>query len=165
MKAYFFFIFILVALTNCAQLPLSIERSETGHIRGEEAADPTSKGISLNKWINDEISKSLSINNDNLINNKEKLWKASLAKLSFMPVLEASKEDYFILTDWFSIEKDINSRIKIDVYIVGDDLTKDSLDIRIFIQELKNNNWIKSSSDNDVLIKIQNSIIDYAASI
>lgn len=82
-----------------------------------------------------------------------------------MPVLEANKEDYFILTDWFSIEKDINSRIKIDVYIVGDDLTKDSLDIRIFIQELKNNNWIKSSSDNDVLIKIQNSIIDYAASI
>ena len=69
------------------------------------------------------------------------------------------------MTDWFSIEKDINSRIKIDVYIVGDDLTKDSLDIRIFIQELKNNNWIKSSSDNDVLIKIQNSIIDYAASI
>ena len=82
-----------------------------------------------------------------------------------MPVLEANKEDYFILTDWFSIEKDINSRIKIDVYIVGDDLTKDSLDIRIFIQELKNNNWIKSTSDNDVLIKIQNSIIDYAASI
>ena len=82
-----------------------------------------------------------------------------------MPVLEANKEDYFILTDWFSIEKDINSRIKIDVYIVGDDLTAESLDIRIFIQELKNNNWIKSSSDNDVLIKIQNSIIDYAASI
>jgi len=80
-------------------------------------------------------------------------------------VLEANKEDYFILTDWFSIEKDINSRIKIDVYIVGDGLTAESLDIRIFIQELKNNNWIKSSSDNDVLIKIQNSIIDYAASI
>ena len=72
-----------------------------------------------------------------------------------MPVLEANKEDYFILTDWFSIEKDINSRIKIDVYIVGDDFTAESLDIRIFIQELKNNNWIKSSSDNDVLIKIQ----------
>ena len=165
MKAYFFFIVVLVTLTNCAQIPLSIERSETGHIRGEEAADPTSKGISLNRWINDEISKSPSINNDNLINNKEKLWKASLAKLSFMPVLEANKEDYFILTDWFSIEKEINSRIKIDVYIVGHDLTADSLDIRIFIQELKNNNWIKSSSDNDVLIKIQNSIIDYAASI
>ena len=165
MKLYFFFIVVLVNLTNCAQLPLSIERSETGHIRGEEAADPTSKGISLNRWINDEISKSPSINNDNLINNKERLWKASLAKLSFMPVLEANKEDYFILTDWFSIEKEINSRIKIDVYIVGHDLTADSLDIRIFIQELKNNNWIKSSSDNDVLIKIQNSIIDYAASI
>ena len=165
MKLYFFFIVVLVTLTNCAQLPLSIERSETGHIRGEEAADPTSKGISLNNWINNEINKQLSLENKSLDTNKEKLWKASLAKLSFMPVLEANKEDYFILTDWFSIEKDINSRIKIDVYIVGDDLTAESLDIRIFIQELKNNNWIKSSSDNDVLIKIQNSIIDYAASI
>ena len=48
MKLYFFFIVVLVTLTNCAQIPLSIERSETGHIRGEEAADPTSKGISLN---------------------------------------------------------------------------------------------------------------------
>ena len=83
MKLYFFFIFVLVTLTNCAQLPLSIERADSGHIRGEDAADPNSRGISLNKWINDEISKSLSINNDNLINNKEKLWKASLAKLSF----------------------------------------------------------------------------------
>ena len=165
MKAYLSLIIILIMLTNCAQIPLSIERPESGHIRGEEAADPTSKGINLSEWINSEISKSLSSNNDNLINNKEKLWKASLAKLSFMPVLEANKEDYFILTDWFSIEKDINSRIKIDVYIVGDDLTAESLDIRIFIQELKNNNWIKSSSDNDVLIKIENSIIDYAASI
>ena len=57
MKAYFFFIFTLVTLTNCAQLPLSIERADSGHIRGEDAADPNSRGISLNKWINDEISK------------------------------------------------------------------------------------------------------------
>ena len=48
MKLYFFFIFVLVTLTNCAQLPLSVERADSGHIRGEEAADPTSKGISLN---------------------------------------------------------------------------------------------------------------------
>ena len=59
MKLYFFFIVFLVTLTNCAQLPLSIERSETGHIRGEEAADPTSKGISLNNWINNIMNNSL----------------------------------------------------------------------------------------------------------
>ena len=153
MNAYFCFIFILVTRTSCAQLPLSVERADSGHIRGEDAADPNARGISLNKWINDEISKSPSINNDNLINNKEKLWKASHAKLSFIPLLEDNIEYYFILMDWFSIEKEINSRIKIDVYIVGHDLTAESLDIRIFIQELKNNNWIKSSSDNDVLIK------------
>ena len=165
MKLYFFFIVVLVNLTNCAQLPLSVERADSGHIRGEEAADPTSKGISLNNWINNEINKQRSLENKSLDTNKEKLWKASLAKLSFMPVSEANKEDYFILTDWFSIDEDSESRIKIDVYITGNDLSEDSLSIKVFTQKLINNNWVKSTSKNDILKKIENSIIDYAASI
>ena len=34
-----------------------MERADAGHIRGEDAADPTSRGISLNKSIKDEIGK------------------------------------------------------------------------------------------------------------
>lgn len=72
------------------------------------------------------------------------LWRATLDTLSFMPMLSAEPSSGTILSDWKINPADSNERTKVDVYIVGNELRADSLNVTVHREMLQNGNWITS---------------------
>ena len=94
------------------------------------------------------------------------LWRGSLDTISFMPLVSADPMAGIIITDWYTDQKNIKQRCKLNIFIRGVELKTDNLKVNSFCQTLNNNNnWIdeKVSSENN--IKIENAILNKAKKI
>ncbi len=94
------------------------------------------------------------------------LWRGSLETISFMPLVSADPMAGIIITDWYTDQKNIKQRCKLNIFIRGVELKTDNLKVNSFCQTLSdNNNWIdeKVSSENN--FKIENAILNKAKKI
>ena len=121
---------------------LSIE--DIGKNNKEEQAAVTSVGFPINPY----------------------LWRGSLDTISFMPLVSADPMAGIIITDWYTDQKNIKQRCKLNIFIRGVELKTENLKVYSFCQTLSDkNNWIdeKVSSENN--IKIENAILNKAKKI
>ena len=70
------------------------------------------------------------------------LWRAALDTLSFMPLLSAEPNSGTIISDWKVNPSNSNERTKVDVFIVGNELRADSLNVTVHREVMQNGNWI-----------------------
>lgn len=70
------------------------------------------------------------------------LWRAALDTLSFMPMLSAEPNSGTIISDWKVNPSNSNERTKVDVFIVGNELRADSLNVTVHREVMQNGNWI-----------------------
>ena len=94
------------------------------------------------------------------------LWRGSLDTISFMPLVSADPMAGIIITDWYTDQKNIKQRCKLNIFIKGVELKTDNLKVNSFCQSLSdNNNWVdeKVSSENN--FKIENAILNKAKKI
>ena len=91
-------------------------------------------------------------------------FNVALDKVSFMPLLSVDSSSGVIVTDWYSLD-DGNSRIKINIRVVDQEMTNESLVVSLFTQSLDGNKWVDQGINPEQSFKIKESILSSARSL
>ena len=87
------------------------------------------------------------------------LWLAAKEKLAFMPILQESEAEGFILTDWSSIGNVKDEQFKFGVSITSHELKTDSFKVEVYKRIKDGNEWIDRNPDNRIALRIQKAIL------
>ena len=121
-----------------------------------------SKDASVGLNITDLLG---SRSNGTSINVNGYLWRASLDVLSIAPLISTDALGGTIITDWY-INKNIkDKRLKITAYIRTSELRSDGIKVKVHVQKLIDNVWSDTATDNDLALKIENSILNEARNL
>ena len=91
-------------------------------------------------------------------------FDVALDKISFMPLLSVDSMSGVIVTDWYSID-DGQSRIKINIRIVNQEMTDESVTVSLFSQSLDGDRWVDQGINSEQSLKIKESILSSARSL
>ncbi len=90
-------------------------------------------------------------------------FQVALDKLDFIPKVSVDAASGVIITDWYDVN-DVD-RVKIEVRVIDDSMTDNSLMVRLFKQSFNGSRWIDSDNDVNQAQKIKNSILKDARTI
>ncbi len=91
-------------------------------------------------------------------------FRVALDKISFMPLASVDSISGIIVTDWYSLN-DGNSRIKINIRIVDQEMTENSVTVSLFSQTLSNDRWVDEGINKEQSLKIKESILSSARAL
>ena len=91
-------------------------------------------------------------------------FDVALDKISFMPLLSVDSMSGVIVTDWYSLDEG-QSRIKINIRIVDQEMTDESVVISLFSQSFNGDQWIDQGINSEQGLKIKESILSSARSL
>ena len=86
------------------------------------------------------------------------LFKVALDKIDFMPLASVDVGSGVIITDWYSLD-DGQTRIKINMRIIDEEMNDGSLNVNLFKQSFNNNVWVDQGMDKEQASKIKKSIL------
>ena len=92
------------------------------------------------------------------------IFDVALDKVSFMPLASVDSIAGIIVTDWYSLDSGKN-RIKINIRIIDQELTDQSLNVSLFTQSLQEGLWVDKGINAEQSLKIKNSILSTARSL
>ena len=81
-----------------------------------------------------------------------------------MPLISVDSMSGIIVTDWYSLD-DGESRIKINIRVVDQEMTNESLVVSLFTQTLDGDRWIDQGINSEQSLKIKESILTSARSL
>ena len=87
------------------------------------------------------------------------LWQAAIETLSFAPLASVDLNGGVIITDWYSPLSKANFRFKINVFIKGDIISPDSIEVKVFEEMLKSKQWVLSKSTSNLAIMLEDKIL------
>jgi hypothetical protein len=90
------------------------------------------------------------------------LWQASLDVVSFMPLQSVDASGGVIVTDWYSAPQSPQERIKVTIYITDPALRADALQVKIFKQIRKGNDWQNVTPDAKTSTDLEDIILSKA---
>jgi hypothetical protein len=90
------------------------------------------------------------------------LWRASLDTVSFMPLASADPFGGTIITDWYSAPETPNERTKLNVFILGGDLSVESLSVKVFRQVKSGGGWKDATVAKETATKLEDAIFTRA---
>lgn len=90
------------------------------------------------------------------------LWRATLDTLSFMPISSADPFGGVILSDWYENPETPGERFKINVYILDKQLRADGLNVSVFKQVEKGNQWKDVKVADSVAFDLETAILTRA---
>ena len=85
-------------------------------------------------------------------------FDVALDQIDFMPLVSVDSVSGVIVTDWYSLDKG-NTRIKINIRVVDQQMTDESLIVSLFTQSLKEGRWVDEGINAEQSQKIKNSIL------
>ena len=88
----------------------------------------------------------------------------ALDKISFMPLLSVDSMSGVIVTDWYSLDNGQN-RIKINIRVVDQEMSNESVVVSLFSQSLDGDRWIDQGINLEQSLKIKESILSSARSL
>ena len=91
-------------------------------------------------------------------------FNVALDKVSFMPLVSVDSISGIRVTDWYSLD-DGKNRIKINIRVVDQDMTDESIVVSLFTQSLDNDRWIDQGINSEQSLKIKESILTSARSL
>ena len=173
MKIKLISIFLLIFLVSCAQIQsLQDEPKETYKTEKQRATAEKMKKEDINlppgSTLLDEgsgftLRGALGI--DPVDTYLESItFNVALDKISFMPLLSVDSMSGVIVTDWYSLD-DGQSRIKINIRIVDQEMNDESVVVSLFTQSLNEDRWIDQGINSEQSLKIKESILSSARSL
>lgn len=160
MIRYILYICTLILLSACSGNNSTIKNPITGEKKSPGIfSKDSSEGISLSDVLN-PTEKPGNTNNVNGF-----LWRASLNVLSIAPLISTDALGGTIITDWYTHKNIKNKRIKIVAYISTSELRSDGIEIKVHVQNFKNNFWSETFIDKELAIKIENNILSEARNL
>ena len=92
-----------------------------------------------------------------------RLWRAALETVSFMPLVSADATSGVIITDWYAAPNAPNQRQKVNVYILGRELHAESLRVSVFRQQRSSDGtWADAPSVGNAVTDFENAILTRA---
>ena len=93
------------------------------------------------------------------------LWTASIDIVSFLPLLQVDAVSGVILTDWHALPEEPNKRYKVNVIVTGTELRPDALNVTLFKQERRGNDWRNVAVNQKTTNQFEESILTRAREI
>ena len=93
------------------------------------------------------------------------LWRATLNILSIAPLISTDALGGTIITDWYTNKNIKDKRIKITAYISTSELRSDGIEVKVHVQNFKNNFWSETFQDNELANQIEVNILNEARNI
>ena len=162
----------MVFFVSCAQIKNLQDEPETYDSQGqkiltEKAEDrginlPTGSTIIEDSGFSILDSIGLGSNVDVQVNSIT--FSVALDKIGFMPLISVDSMSGIIVTDWYSLD-DGESRIKINIRVVDQEMTNESLVVSLFTQTLDGDRWIDQGINSEQSLKIKESILTSARSL
>ncbi len=90
------------------------------------------------------------------------LWRASLKKLSFMPLAGVDSQTGVLVTDWAAVNGVSNEQFKITVNILSKNLRADCLKVSVFKRVWSNGKWNDEVADRRLADEIEKAILTEA---
>ena len=150
------FMSVLILLSACSSnndIVMNTEKPEPGLFSKD-----SSVGINITDLLGPR-------SNEASINVNGYLWRASLEVLSIAPLISTDALGGTIITDWY-INKNIkDKRLKITAYIRTSELRSDGVKVKVHVQKLIDNVWSDTATDNNLALKIENSILNEARNL
>ena len=81
-----------------------------------------------------------------------------------MPLVSVDSVSGVIVTDWYSLDNG-NTRMKINIRVVDQQMNNESLVVSLFTQTLSNDRWVDNGINAEQSQKIKNSILSSARSL
>ena len=176
MKKYLISLFLAFFLISCAQIQGMTEKTEeygTKNERERVIAKKTDErdmklpdgstilggdnGFSLGGIFGNDSSFS-NLGADSLT------FSVALDKVSFMPLLSVDSLSGVVITDWYSLDEG-RSRIKLNIRVIDQEMTDESLMVSLFSQTLDNGLWIDNGVNQKQSLKIKESILSSARAL
>ena len=98
------------------------------------------------------------------LNIKSITFDVALDKIGFMPLLSVDSMSGIIVTDWYSLDNG-QSRIKINIRVVDQEMSNESVVVSLFSQSLDDDRWIDQGINSEQSLKIKESILSSARSL
>ena len=163
---------LLLFLISCAQIqslqddPASYD-SQGEKILTEKAEDrdinlPT--GSSIIEKSGESFLESLGLSSSTNYQVNSITFSVALDKVGFMPLISVDSMSGIIVTDWYSLD-DGESRIKINIRIVDQEMSDESVTVSLFTQTLDGDRWIDQGINSEQSLKIKQSILNSARSL
>ena len=152
----FLLIYILIFLTACS--------SNNDTVKNTTKPEPGlfSKDASVGINITDLLGPR---SDESSINVNGYLWRASLDVLSIAPLISTDALGGIIITDWYTNKNIKDKRIKITAHIRTTELRSDGIKVKVHVQELIDNIWSDTVTDNNLASKIENNILNEARNL
>ena len=167
-KRYVFFsIFLTFLFTyGCAQL--DIAPKTTDPLDNAGAGNANENAIEYRKSARDNDTLGLQGlfggKSSASINVDEATFNVILDKLSFMPLASVDSASGIVITDWYAIDEN-ELRIKINVRLLDDQLSNESVSVQMFTQRFDGTKWVDQGLDNEKANKIKESILTEARAL
>ena len=91
-------------------------------------------------------------------------FSVALDKVGFMPLISVDSASGIIVTDWYSLD-DGQSRIKMNIRVVDQEMTDESVTVSLFTQSLDGDRWIDQGINSEQSLKVKQSILTSARSL
>ena len=172
MKKTFIFSLLLVFCISCAQFQSLQDEPEKYDSDKERVLNEKAKERDINfpegASILDgksgfTLSGALGLDPSDL-NIKSITYEVALDKIGFMPLLSVDSMSGVIVTDWYSLDNG-KSRIKINVRVVDQEMSNESVVVSLFTQSLDGDRWIDQGINSEQSLKIKESILSSARSL
>ena len=160
MIKYILSIYILIFISACSinnrvvENPITGERKKPGIFSKD-----SEKGITLSDILNPNQNENQSTSVNGF------LWRATLNILSIAPLLSTDALGGTIITDWYTNKNIKDKRIKITAYISTSELRSDGLEVKVHVQNFKNNFWSETFRDNELANQIEINILNEARNL
>lgn len=94
------------------------------------------------------------------------LWRAALDAVATMPIRRTDPEAGVILTDWYTLPRFPDQRVKVGIYLVGDRLTRESFRISV-VRQVRDarGNWQDAPAAPDSILELERRILARAAAL
>ena len=160
MVKYFLYIYILIFISACSSDNRVVKNPITGEKKNPGIFSKDSeKGITLSDILNPNQNEGTGTSVNGF------LWRATLNILSIAPLISTDALGGTIITDWYTNKNIKDKRIKITAYISTSELRSDGIDVKVHVQNFKNNFWSETFLDNELANQIEVNILNEARNI
>ncbi len=147
---------ILFIFSSCSQIEIEHDDRTVGERRQDIRAEDRDADVEGKLSMSELFGVETSIGFEGSV-----IYQVALDKVSFMPLSSVDSASGIIITDWYNIA-DNNLRLKINIRVLDESLSDNSLSVSVFKQSFDNQKWIDKGNDPNQALKIKNSILEEA---
>jgi len=95
-----------------------------------------------------------------------RMWRAALETISFMPLVSADAASGVVITDWYSAPTAPNQRQKVNIYVLDREVRAENLHVSVFRQQRgSDGNWVDAPSPDNAAAEFANAILARAGQL